>query len=93
MTRIRRYLTALAGLGCTLLLGAATAPAALATLAPPDPNPPWVVPAPAIHTVVTGGMPGWQIALITVGAAFAAAVTAVLLDRARTARRPARSAT
>ena len=89
MTRIRRCLTALAGLGCTLLLGAATAPAALATPAPPDPNPPWVVPPPAVHTVVTGGMPGWQIALIAVGAALAAAVTAVLWDRARAARRHA----
>jgi hypothetical protein len=68
-----------------LLLGAATAPAALATPAPSDPNPPWVVSPPAIHTVVTGGMPAWQIALIAVGAA----VTAVLLDRARTARRHA----
>jgi len=91
MTRIRRCLTALAALGCALLLGAATAPAALATPAPPDPNPAFV-PAPAIHTVVTGGMPGWQVALIAVGAALAAAVTGVLLDRARTARRPARSA-
>jgi hypothetical protein len=32
-------------------------------------------------------MPGWQIALIAIGAALAAAVTAVLLDRMRSARR------
>ena len=88
-----RCLTALAGLGCALLLGAATAPAALATLPPPDPNPPWVVTLPAVRTVVTGGMPGWQITLIAVGAALAAVVIAVLLDRARTGRRLARPAT
>jgi len=34
-------------------------------------------------TVITGGgMPGWQITLIAVGAALAAAILAVLLDRA-----------
>ena len=37
--------------------------------------------------VVIGGMPGWQIALIAVGAALLAATVAVLLDRARVARR------
>lgn len=40
-----------------------------------------------VHTVVVGGMPGWQIALIAIGAALLAATIAVLLDRARTARR------
>jgi hypothetical protein len=40
-----------------------------------------------VYTVAAGGMPGWQIALIAIGAAVAAAVVAVLLDRARTARR------
>jgi hypothetical protein len=37
--------------------------------------------------VVTGGMPGWQITLIALGAALAAAVTAVILYRIWTARR------
>jgi len=37
--------------------------------------------------VVMGGMTGWQIALIAIGAALLAATVAVLLDRARTARR------
>ena len=40
-----------------------------------------------VHTLVTGGMPGWQIALIAAGAALAAAVLAVLVDRAWIARR------
>jgi hypothetical protein len=43
-------------------------------------------PAP-VHTVIVGGMPGWQIALIAIGAALAAAAATVLLDRARTTRR------
>jgi hypothetical protein len=45
-------------------------------------------PAPApVHTMVVGGMPGWQIALIAAGAALLAATLAVLADRAWTARR------
>ena len=44
-----------------------------------------------VRTVVIGGMPGWQIALIAIGAALVAAASAVLMDRARTARH--RSAT
>jgi hypothetical protein len=48
--------------------------------------------APVSHTVVIGGMPGWQIALIAVGAALLAAMIAVLADRARAARRHAISA-
>ena len=42
-----------------------------------------------VHAVVTGGMPGWQITLIAIGAALLAATVAVLLDRARAARRKA----
>ena len=42
---------------------------------------------PAVHTVVVGGMPGWQIAAIAVVAALVAAVAAVLLDRSRSVRR------
>lgn len=45
-----------------------------------------------VHTVVVAGMPGWQIALITTGAALFAATAAVLLDRARTTRRHAATA-
>jgi hypothetical protein len=44
------------------------------------------VPAPA-HTVVIGGMPGWQIALIAAGAALLAAIAAVAVYRAWAARR------
>ena len=40
-----------------------------------------------VHSVVVGGMPGWQIALIAIGAALFAAIAAVLADRAWAARR------
>jgi hypothetical protein len=40
-----------------------------------------------VHTVVVGGMPGWQIALIALGAALSAAIAAVLADRMWAARR------
>jgi hypothetical protein len=43
-------------------------------------------PVPPVHTVVVGGMPGWQIALIALGAALLAA-SAVLAYRAWTIRR------
>jgi hypothetical protein len=39
-----------------------------------------------VHTVVVGGMPGWQIALIATGAAFLAAALAITVDRLRPAR-------
>jgi hypothetical protein len=88
--RIRRTagaLAGLAGLACACLGLAVAAPAAFARTLPPfgatgaatTPAPP-----PAqVRTVVVGGMAGWQIALIAVGAALAAAAIAVLLDRAR----------
>jgi hypothetical protein len=49
-----------------------------------------VVPQPGltvVHTVLAGGMAGWQVTLIAVGAALFAAVVAVLADRARAERR------
>jgi hypothetical protein len=94
MNRIQRCLAALAGFGGALLTLAAAAPAAFATRIPPpgDTGGPATVPPPEIHTVVAGGMPGWQITLIAIAAALAAAVIAVLLDRARAARRLAHSA-
>jgi hypothetical protein len=39
--------------------------------------------APAGGVVTAGSMPGWQITLITLGAALVAAIAAVWLDRAR----------
>ena len=93
MNRIRRTLAALVTATGALLAFTATAPAAFAVRLPP-PGGPFGHPvkhapvAPAhIHTVVIVGMPGWQISLIAAGAALATAAVAVLLDRARTARK------
>jgi hypothetical protein len=87
--RIRRYAGVLAALAGALLAFAAAAPAAFATTVPPGgatgagPSPSRAV----VRTVVVGGMPGWQIALIAAGAALAAATMAVLADRARAAQK------
>ena len=86
--RIRRIAGALAGLACAWIGLAVAAPAAFAMPLPPGGSGGATTPAPPVqaHTVVVGGMTGWQIALIAVGAALVAATVAVLLDRARTAR-------
>jgi hypothetical protein len=83
--RIRRIAGALA-FACLVL--AVAAPAAFARVVPPSGSGGVTTPAPPpaqVHTVIVGGMAGWQIALIAVGAALVAATIAVLLDRARTA--------
>jgi hypothetical protein len=91
--RIRRFATVLAGLAAAL--AAFGVPPALA-VRPPGPGAPGgttppgtITPPVEVHTVVVGGMPGWQIALIAVVAALLAATLAVLVDRARTTRRKA----
>ena len=97
MNRIRRIRTVtvtVAGLGCAWLGLAAVAPAAFAQTAmvpvPADAGG-GGVPGPAApiitRVVVAGGMPGWQIALIAIGAALFAAAGAVLVYRAVAARR------
>ena len=102
-TRSRRTLGLLTALGAVLVTFVSTATAALATNVPlpdgraarasfPSPNrggiydPVQTSPAAPVVTVV-GGMPGWQIALIAIGAALVAALVAVLAYRAWTARR------
>ena len=63
-------------------------PAALAIRVPPPGGTAGPVQAPPqVHTIVAGGMPGWQIALIAAAAASAAAAVAVLLDRSWVARK------
>lgn len=87
--RIRRAIRLLAVLASALLSVGTAAPAFAAGLRPP-PGSLHSPPAPPVtttHTVVVGGMPGWQITLIAVSAAVLAATLAVILDRARTARR------
>jgi hypothetical protein len=87
MRLIRLFAIMLAALAGAVLAFSAAATPALATLPPPDPGGTTVVPPPSTHTIVTGGMPGWQITLIAVGAALLAAVLAVIVDRMRPARR------
>lgn len=85
--RIRRPASVVAGLVGAIVVSTAVAPAALAMRPPPRDTGGAAPPLPPqIHTVVTGGMPGWQITLIAIGAALLASVFAVFLDRARTAR-------
>jgi hypothetical protein len=94
MNRIRRICRSLSGMPRrvgALFASAAAAPTALAT-APPLPlghvaGPAYKVPAtiPA-HTTVTGGMPGWQITLITATAVLLAAALALSAYRMRSGR-------
>jgi hypothetical protein len=92
LKHIRRFAAALAGLAGALVAFGAT-PAFAMHVPPPGSgsgvttSPVGTTPPVEVHTVVVGGMPGWQIALIAVVAALVAATVAVLTDRARTARR------
>ena len=88
---IRRLPGALAGLAGVLLAFGATPALAMIRVPGPGGDPSGALPlTPAVtRTVVTGGMPGWQITLIAIGAALLAATIAVLLDRARAIRRNA----
>ena len=86
---IRRVTAALAALAAAWVACVAAAPTAFATHVPPPgmgDQGGQAMPSP-VHTVMVGGMLGWQITLIAAGAALLAAVLAVLLDRARAARR------
>jgi len=87
---IRRAAAILAGLTGALLAFTAAAPAAFAVHEPPTDGPAGPAQAPPhLHTIVVGGMPGWQITLIAVAAALLAAAMAVIVDRARAARQHA----
>ncbi len=74
----------LAGTGALVTMLIVTSTAALAQVLPPEGGGPAGPPSPP---TVIGGMPGWQITLIAVGAGLAAAALAVLADRARSGRR------
>ena len=89
---IRRSAAVLVGLAGAML--AFAVPAFARTV--PIPGDTFGTPVPAqvpaqvpvqVRTIVAGGMPGWQIALIAIGAAMLAATVAVLVDRAWTAHR------
>lgn len=87
LRRARRFGGLLAGLGVLVATLVVTSTAALAMQVPPDVTSGGVQPQPPPLATAAGGMPGWQITLIAVGAALVAAVLAVVADRARSARR------
>jgi len=87
ITRLRRFAAVLAGLGVMMAAFAAAASASTGMFPDNGGVDGGAGPVPVPQAVVVGGMPGWQIALIAIGATAAAAVTAVLLDRMRSARR------
>jgi len=86
MKRIRRYAAILAGLlGTLVAIGAAPAFAMVPGSGGGEAGP---ASAPiVVRTVVVGGTPGWQIALIAIGSALVAAAAAVFAERARARRR------
>ena len=90
--RLGRLAGVLAAAACGLLASAAIVPAAFA-MAVPDPGgqygPAHVAPVPAttVRVITTGGMAGWQITSIALGAALFAAAAAVLLYRVLSAHR------
>jgi hypothetical protein len=85
--RIFRPAVRLAALAVTLLAGLAAAPAAFASVPHPGSGgTPGPARAAAVRTVTVGGTPGWQIALLMIGAAALVAIVAVLLYRMRTTR-------
>jgi hypothetical protein len=93
--RLGRLAAVLAAVISGLLASAAAATAAFANPVPVGDGgtiPVAPVPAATVRVISTGGMAGWQITLIVVGAALAAATVAVFADRARAARRGATTA-
>jgi hypothetical protein len=93
--RLGRLATVLAAVISGLLASAAAATAAFANPKPiGDGGTVPLAPAPAtVRVISTGGMTGWQVALIAVAAALAAAVAAVFLDRKLAGRRRATATT
>jgi hypothetical protein len=83
---IARFAAALAGLAVALVASGAT-PAFAVRVPPPGESASITALPPQAHTIVASGMAGWQIALIALAAALFAATMAVLLDRARMARK------
>ena len=87
---VRRRTASVAIAVCSSLIGIVLfAPSALALIAPlgtsiavlPQPHP------AVFHTVVAGGLAGWQITLIAVGSALFGVIAALFIDHARAARR------
>jgi hypothetical protein len=93
--RYRHVVRVLAAFACTLLGLAVSAPAAFAMRTgvedsggSPPPLPTGKDPTYTLtHTVGTGGMPGWQLAVIVTVATLLVAMIAVVVHRVRAAQR------
>jgi hypothetical protein len=96
--RIRRIASVLATLAAALVaVGVTPAFARPVPITGTEFRPSVQVPVPVpvrtvTRTLIVGGMPGWQIALIAAGAALLAATVAVLTYRSSGARGPAAAA-
>ena len=90
--RLRRIAAILAIAAGGVLAWAAAVPAASARVVPEGDDYGTVTSDSTVRVITAGGMPGWQITVIAVAAALAAAAAAVFLDRTRASRRPAASA-
>jgi hypothetical protein len=92
MIRLHRVGLVLAGIAVTLLNVAVTLPALASSSVRPLPpggesgTPLAQAVDPVVRTMVVGGMPGWQIALIAIAASLLAATAAVLAYRTWTTR-------
>ncbi len=91
---LRRAASVVVALASTMLGFLLFAPSASAlVMPPPGMSPTGPSPRPAqtlVHSAVTGGFAGWEIALIAIGAAVVAATFAVYTDRARESHRKVR---
>jgi hypothetical protein len=93
--RLGRLAAVLAAIIAGLLASVTAATAAFANPIPVGDagGPVTPVPATTVRVISTGGMAGWQITLIVLGAALAAAAAAVLLDRKLASRHGATATT
>jgi hypothetical protein len=92
--RLHRFVGVVLTLGATALGLALWAPAAVAM---PMPDPGGTSSSVAgqstpivAHSAPAGGMPGWEITLIALGAALFSAILVALVNHARAVRHPAR---
>ena len=83
LSRLSVVLASLAAVAVSLASGAS----ASTTMIPVGGSGGGAAPDASSVTVVVGGTPGWQIALIAVVAALGTAFAAVLVERSRVARR------
>jgi hypothetical protein len=81
----------LAAFACALLGLAVSAPAAFGVMIGANDSGQSPLPLPAgkypTHTIVTGGMPGWQLAVIVTVAILVVSIIAVVVHRVRDAQR------